>query len=107
MESNANGTPERERGLGAPDGSFDGLSDLQDNDIWTSVTLGKAHHGTFEECNVSGIMNIETLRKEAFSQGQNLSISGSAAGTKAIKNNGNTRSGRSSTRSRRRSMLTI
>jgi hypothetical protein len=69
MESNANGTPERERALGAPDGSFDSLSDLQDNDIWMSVTLGKAHHGTFEEFDVSGIMNIETLRKEAFSQG--------------------------------------
>jgi hypothetical protein len=52
-------------------------------------------------------MNIETLRKEAFSQGQNLSINGSAAGTKTIKNNGNTRGGRSITRSRRRSILTM
>ena len=103
MKCNADCTPGREKALGVPDGSLGSHRDLQYNDIWMSVTLGKAHHGTFEESDVSDIMDIETLCKEPFSQSQNLSISGSAAGTKAIENNGNTRhSGGSSRTSARR-----
>ena len=67
-----------------------------------SVTLWEAHHGTLEKSDVSCIMKIETLRKEPFSQGQNLSISGIAAGTKTIKNNGNTRGGSSNTSTKRK-----
>ena len=102
MESNADCAPGWKRALGAPDGSFSSLCDLQYNNIWMSVTLWEAHHGTFEKSDVSCIMKIETLRKEPFSQGQNLSISGSATGAKAIKNNGNTRGGSSTASSRRR-----